>query len=162
VECSNDGVPCALFWRTSDLSWKSILWVEHSAFQKLVLVLFGIAPLLSFFNMWDNYLSSALYTGNRNYGIRYITDAVFDKLPAVVQDITTEESSNYDKIEISEWSYVELNVPAYAEIRIYKNVARTVCRFAEKPSDVKLEIKGKAALMNGGKTYTYDCGDLAK
>jgi hypothetical protein len=150
-----------LFWRTADFNPADILWVKQSIVHKLVLVLFGIAPLLSFFNLWDSYLSSALYTPNKNKGTLYVSDSVFGKLPEKVQDYATDEGPNVNGIDISDWSFSELNVPPYPEIRIYKNIARTLCTYATQASDVRLVVKEKTALVAGGRTLTYDCRQLA-
>jgi hypothetical protein len=151
-----------LFWGSPNVSCRDIVWSRGAAFQRVVLVLFGILPLLSFFNLWDHYLSSALYSGNRNNGVLYLSDSVFAELPDAIQDETTEERPDVNRLEIADWSYRELNVPAYPEVRIYKKVARSLCGYAESPSEVKLTIEGKGALFRGKRTVSYDCTALGK
>ena len=56
-----------LFWHSSDFSARDLVR-SGSRFQKLVLVLCLFAPLLSLFHRWDNYLSWALYAGNKDVG----------------------------------------------------------------------------------------------
>jgi hypothetical protein len=151
-----------LFWGSPNVSCRDLVWSRGAAFQRVVLVLFGILPLLSFFNLWDHYLSSALYSGNRNNGVLYLSDSVFAELPDAIQDETTEERPDVNRLEIADWSYRELNVPAYPEVRIYKKVARSLCGYAESPSEVKLTIEGKGALFRGKRTVSYDCTALGK
>ncbi len=136
---------------------RDILWGRGFAFQRIALVLFAILPALSFFNLWDRYLSSALYSSNRrNAGVIYFDDTVFDRLPEPMDDYVTDEGPNRNGLEINAWSLDELNVPSYPEIRIYKNVARSICRYG----DVELVIKRKLALVNSGKQTSYRCADL--
>ena len=149
-----------LFWRGNDFNWKDLLWPK-TVFHRVVLVLFTAAPLLSFVNLWDNYLSWALYAGNKNTASLYISDAVDDKLPEVIEKFTREENPNLYELNISGWSEGEMNVPAYPEPRIYKNVARTICGYAAKPSEVTLVVRGKLALFDSNRESTYDCSLLA-
>lgn len=151
-----------LFWRTNDFSSRNILWRKGFVFHLAVLVLFGIAPLFSFFNLWDNYLSSALYAGNRNAATLYLSDAVADKLPDAIQAYVTENGPNINELDLADWSWGELNVPPYPELRVYENVARTICGYATTPSQVKMVVKGKVALVHGGKEYSYDCSNVGK
>jgi hypothetical protein len=50
-----------------------VLWNGKFAFQMLVLILFGILPAFSLFNLRDGHLSSALYSGTRNAATIYMT-----------------------------------------------------------------------------------------
>src|SRR5262249_35471408 len=50
-----------LFW-----SHQKRIALGRTWFPRLVLLLFGVAPALSFVNLWDGYLSFALYSGNNN------------------------------------------------------------------------------------------------
>jgi hypothetical protein len=148
-----------LLFRHSDARSREILW-GPARFHRVVFVLFGLAPALSFFNLWDSYLSAALYSGNKNQGAIYMTEAVADHLPDEVDDDVSEEADGIDKLLVNDWSFDELNAPAYPEIRIYKNVARKLCEFAVKPSDVRLEVQGKSVLANGVGKGSFTCADL--
>ena len=63
-----------------------ILW-GRNWFHRLVFVLFALAPALSFFDLWDSYLSAALYSGNKNQGAIYMTDAIADRLPVQLGEV---------------------------------------------------------------------------
>ena len=69
-----------LFWRTEEVRPREVLWANRFAFQKLVLVLFVLAPALGMFNLWDSYLSFALYNGNRNTATIYMASRVGDTI----------------------------------------------------------------------------------
>ena len=119
-------------------------------------------PALSFFHLWDDYLSSALYTGNTNSGVIYLSDDAFEQLPDEIEDHVYEEGPNLSSLDINGWSFDELKVPAYAEIRIYRNVAREICRYVSDGSGVELVVQEKFALAHGGRRYVYYCSDLQR
>lgn len=64
-------------------------------------------------------------------------------------------------VSIKDWSFGELNVPPYPEARIFENVARHVCGYAESPSEVKLVSRGKPSPTDGStEAKVYDCSGL--
>jgi hypothetical protein len=125
-----------------------------------VLILFGVLPALSFFHLWDDYLSSALYTGNTNSGVIYLSDNAFEQLPEGTENHVYEEGPNLSSLDINNWSFEELKVPAYAEIRIYRNVAKHICGYVSNGSGVELVVQEKFALANGGRRHAYHCAEL--
>ena len=151
----------ALFGKTQAVSFGDIA-AQKFAFHRVAVVLFGVAPLLSFFNLWDNYLSAALYAGNRNNATVYMSDSVLDQLPDAIADYVMEDGANGNALDVSDWSYGELKVPPYPEVRIYRSVGRALCGYAGNRGDLKLVIRGKAAWMGGGKQATYGCEALSK
>jgi hypothetical protein len=149
-----------LFWR-SDASPAAILWPPEGIYQRLVLLLFGIAPILSFFNLWDAYLSSALYSGVRNSGVVYVTDALKDRLPKeIVAHIYSSNKPGTSILILRDWSMTELNAGIYPEPRIYKSLARYICTYAHDPSEMKLWIKQANVLFSPDKQVSYDCPSL--
>src|SRR6185437_1806842 len=112
-----------LFRRTKSAP-ADIVWTRNFAFQRIVLLLFAIAPALSFFNLWDAYLSFAFYAGNENSASISMTDAVYDRLPEALDDYVYEDGPDLNDLSISDWSPDELKVPPYAEIRVFRNVGR--------------------------------------
>ena len=149
-----------LFWKSEQLSFKDIVLTKNSWLHRLVLVLFGILPLLSFVNLWDAYLSSALYSGNIRSAVLYVNESVVDKLPAEVRRYATKTADNKSIVNIDQWSFGELNVPSYPETRIYKNIAKYICRYAANASDVVLTLRAGPALINKEGPATYDCSSL--
>ena len=150
------------FRRTEEPAPEDIIWGRGFAFQKVALILFGVMPALSFFNLWDHYLSSALYSGNRNSGVIYLSDDVFGRLPDSIEDHVYEDGPDRNGLDINDWSLGELNVPSYPEIRIYTNVARQICDYAGDGSGVELVVEGKLALAKGSHRYVYRCSDLQR
>src|SRR6185437_11141251 len=114
----------AMLFRTGEL-WRPVpVWA---------ILLCGLAPALNFFDLWDGYLSFALYSGNSNYALIYIADAVADRLPDAIQQRIDVNDSKVDELDLMEWSYDELNVPAYSEPRVYRNILRHLCALTEEP-----------------------------
>jgi len=148
--------------RTEEPAPRDIIWGNAFAFQKIVLLLFGVIPALSFFNLWDQYLSSALYSGNRDSGMVYMTDDVFNRLPDTIEDYVYEDGPNRNLLDINIWSYGELNVPAFPETRVYRNVAKQICGYARDGSGIELVIQGKLALVNGNRRSVYHCSGLLR
>jgi hypothetical protein len=149
-----------LFWRTENFSLRDILWTKNFPFQKVIFVLFAIMPAFSFFNLWDSYLSSTLYSGNTNSAQIYISDSVQYKLPQEIQRYLIKNETSMNTLDFFHWSFDELNVPPYPETRVYKNIARSICKYAENKNDVVLVVSGKPTLFNGDHKSIYDCHNL--
>jgi hypothetical protein len=147
-----------LFWKTVESARQTLF--GEGAFQVAVLLLFGVAPLFSFFGFWDHYLPSAMYASNENHGLIYINDKIFDRLPDGIADYVRVETPELDSIDIGEWSANELNVPPYPEVRIYKNVARKICEYADAPAQVRLSIVSKSTIGSRITGASYTCAAL--
>lgn len=147
-----------LFWKASE-SARHILFGE-GPFHVAVLLLFSIAPAFSFFGLWDHYLSSAMYASNENHGLIYISDKLFDRLPDGIADYVRVETPEIDSIDIGEWCANELKVPPYPEVRIYKNVARKICEYADAPTQVRLSITSKSTIGSRITGASYTCAAL--
>lgn len=146
-----------LFWRTEHFSLRDVLWVRDFPLHRVALILFAIMPIFSFFNLWDSYLSSTLYSGNTNGAQIYISDAAKHRLPLPIQRYTLRAEPNRNLLDPFFWSLDELHVPPYPETRVYKDIARSICRYADNRNDVVLIVNGKPTLFNGDHQSTYDC-----
>jgi len=147
-----------LFWKTDESARQVLL--SKKAFHIAVLVLFALAPMLSFFGRWDHYLSAAMYTSNTNHGTIFISDKLFNRLPDGIGEYARVETPELDSIDIAEWSANELNVPPYPEVRIYKSVARKICQYAENPTEVRLSITSKSTIGKSITGSSYTCAAL--
>jgi hypothetical protein len=150
-----------LFWKQPELSASEIVWPREGIYQRVVLALFGILPALSFFNLWDGYLSSALYSGVRNTGVVYVTDALKERLPKeIVAHIYPSNKAGTGILILRDWSMSEVNAGIYAEPRIYKSLGRYVCGYTQDPSEMKLWIKQSNVLFSADRQVSYDCPAL--
>ena len=128
----------AMLFRTGEL-WRPVpVWA---------ILLCGLAPAFNFFDLWDGYLSFALYSGNSNYAEIYIADDVAGRLPDAIQQRIDVNDSKVDELDLMEWSYDELNVPAYSEPRVYRNILRHLCALTEEPDRMVLVIDHRAPLF---------------
>jgi hypothetical protein len=149
-----------LFWKRSEVGGLEIVWPRH-AYQGAVLVLFGILPALSFFNLWDGYLSSALYSGVRNTAVIYVTDALKGRLPKeIVPHVYPSNRAGTGILILRDWSMSELNAGIYPEPRIYKSLGRYICGYTQDPTEMKLWIKQTNVLFSPDKQVSYDCPAL--
>jgi len=149
-----------LFWKSNE-TVKQILWGE-GPFHIAALLLFTLAPALSLYGGWDHYLSAAMYTSNTNRGIIFFHDKMLERLPDGIADYARVETPELDSIDIAEWSAGELHVPPYPELRIFKNIARKVCEYAEGPTDVRLSITSKSTIGKSITSTSYTCAALNK
>lgn len=150
-----------LFWHASDPSLKERTETRFLPFYSVAVVLFGVMPLFSFFGLWDSYLSAALYSGNTTEAGVYMTDPIRRLLPTEVQRYVSKRSDDEYWLDITGWSFGELNVPPYPEKRIYQNIARRICLHAQEPSEVILEIHERSSPLSGIRaTGRHDCSSL--
>ena len=153
----------------------SVVWPWNIVMALLVFVMFrnapqgrmqwglvavaAVLPALSFFGLWDPYLSGALYSGNTEQAVVIVTPDVVSHLPQVIARNTWQESPPRF-IDLNRWSYDELNVPAYPAERVFKEIATDVCRhYADSGA---LRILGRPDAINGTRTsMTIPCTALA-
>ncbi|HEX9820091.1 MAG TPA: hypothetical protein VGD07_10820 [Methylomirabilota bacterium] len=125
------------------------------------LVLFGFAPALSFSGHWDAYLSGALYSGNVKAAALSISDAVAARLPDPARRHVARNRMGANVLDLWEWSMSELAVPSYPEDRVFRTVARDVCRLADDAADVVLVVFGRPSVLTGHREITRaDCAGI--
>ncbi len=147
-----------LFWQDKETTARGIV-VGKNAFHLLVLVLFGLLPSLSFVDLWDSYLSGALYSGNTYETAIYLSPVVMARLPAAIHPHIWQKSKPFF-LDINRWAYAELNVPAYPEPRVYRQVTKLICKYAE-GERISLWIRGKPNPFTGSfASEYYDCESL--
>ena len=152
-----------LFWKRPDLPAREIVWPRGQRLQRIVLILFGIAPALSFLNLWDDYLSSALYAGYRNEPILQLTNSLADRLPKeILNCVYLTEKPGVNVINLLHWSLNEMNVANYPAPRIYRSVARYICSYTKQPSEMNLIIRRTHVLFSSDTQVSYDCPALLR
>jgi hypothetical protein len=130
-------------------------------FHALVVVLFGVMPLLSFVDAWDSYLSWSLYSGNTLRADILIAEGARHAIPPEIRRYSAPATPDWDVLAFETWSMGELNVPPYPEERIFLNVARSLCAYAGTPAGMALRISGKPDIVTGARqTRTYACSGL--
>jgi hypothetical protein len=155
------GFGLILFYRPAEpFTWRDVIWGGAFRFQKVVLALCAVAPILCFFGLWDDYLSSALYSGNNNYAVIDFDDAVRQKLPPEIRTYATTYGPNRYELDFDAWSLGEMHVPSYPELRIYRNVTRQLCRDTQDDNSMELVVESKLTLTYGSKHSVYRCSGL--
>ncbi|MFT3796241.1 hypothetical protein [Flavobacterium sp.] len=94
--------------------------IVRPVFNKAVLVLIGICPLLNFVGLWDDYLSFSLYSGkvekiyacyDENHKPKMLRPYAASKNPCGPGNVT---------VSVINWSFKELKVPMYPAEHAYK------------------------------------------
>lgn len=155
-----------LFWRRDDSyalralwRWKGSALVGH--LPQAVLVICGLAPVLSFAGWWDQYLSAALYSGKSPVGVIRISESLRERLPETVQKQVFTTKGGELMLPFYEWSMAELNVPPYPEVQVYRRLAKQVCKYAEDQQGIELIVKDRISLIDGSYEVTRtDCSGL--
>jgi hypothetical protein len=148
-----------LFWRDTENSTRKIVALKNP-FQVVVLLLFGVLPAFSLVGLWDSYLSLALFSGNTQQAVIYVEDPVIDQLPTPIHQHIWHETHPFF-LDINRWSYDELNVPVYPEHRIYRAVARQICKYGANSTDILLRIKLKPSPVTGQRdSQLYHCDHI--
>jgi hypothetical protein len=149
-----------LFW-VREPTAASVLLPRRAGVHAAAVAFFGVLPVLSFSGHWDAYLSGALYSGNLQAGALAVSDGVVARLPDPVRRHVTRNRTGGNVLDIWEWSMGELAVPSYPQDRVFRAVARDVCRRADTPTDVVLVVFGRPAVLTGQREITRrDCASL--
>jgi len=148
-----------LFTSRQKFSLREIFWTERNSYHFFVFVLFAVLPFLSFLNLWDSYLSSALYSGNLTEATIYATDRGRDSLPAHIRAYFVYTSPDTNVLSIQEWAIEDLNVTPYPETRVYKAIAKGVCSRSQYPADLVLLIREQRMFWSRPETG-FRCSDL--
>ena len=100
----------------------------HSArygWNKLIVILFGILPVLNFYGYWDFYLSSSLFSSRppemyiciQHAGSGKVLQPFFGGYKSKLLCDSTSSMIN-----VRDWSFKEMQSPVYPEIRVYKSM----------------------------------------
>jgi hypothetical protein len=130
-----------LLFSGAEFSWREIVWSGRDRFHLAAIALFAILPALSFFNLWDSYLSSALYSGNLTEAQIYLSDAGKASLPAAIMSRAVHTSPGTNVLNLQRWAIEDLNVMPYPETRVYKAIAKSVCGKLHDPSQLVLMVR---------------------
>jgi len=136
------GFLVVLFLGFGSVEAQHVMSPRYGRLHVVVVILFWVMPALSLVGLWDSYLSAALYSSNIKVSRIYISDGVRRALPAEVQAYVERAPDGRYVLRPSTWSTREMRAVAYPEYRVFRNIARAVCRHAAAPSDVILEIDG--------------------
>jgi hypothetical protein len=130
-----------LFSGNAEYSWREIIWTKGQAHHAAAFALLVLLPLSSFFNLWDSYLSSALYSGNLTEAQIYTTDAGKNALPETISRYLVHTSPDTNVLNMQRWAIEDLNVTPYPETRVFRRIAKSVCGYLRDPAQLVLLIQ---------------------
>jgi hypothetical protein len=130
-----------LFSGATQFSWREVIWSGRDPRHLAAVVVFAVLPALSFFNLWDSYLSSALYSGNLTDAQIYLSDAGAASLPAAIRQYSVRTSPNTNVVNLQRWAFEDLNVMPYPETRVYKAIANSLCGQLRDPLQLVLVVR---------------------
>ena len=142
-----------LFWR-DDTSFRQTFPARRAGYTsglaaQILAAACAVLPALSFWGLWDIYLSGALYSGRTAIAVVRVDDQVYGRLSETAKRQVFKTKSGEQMLPVFEWSMAELNVPPYPEPRVYKQVARELCKLAEDENGVELILKSSPAVLDG-------------
>lgn len=148
-----------LFWRNEDSLFEYLRWRRD--YLPTAVLICSVLPALSFMGWWDLYLSGALYSGKSSVGVMRISEGLRERLPAKARELTFKTGRGELMLPFYEWSVADLNVPPYPEGRVYRQIARDLCKLDIDTQVNALIIKGRPALTNGSYELTVTaCAEL--
>jgi hypothetical protein len=134
--------------------------LRRSACATVVVGLFGLLPVLSFFGWWDSYFSFALYSGNLAKADLYVTQKFRDRLPTRLQAYV-HPVENFNPafqlpfvFEHPRWAADQLGVPPLPEPRGYAVMFQYIAARAANDGDCRMIVETR-----GGKILLYRPGD---
>lgn len=147
-----------LFWHRQLPTLKQTLACKRQVLTKLAVLLFWVMPVFNFFGYWDAYLSSSLYSGKTMYGYIHISAEVKERLPPVAQSYTRARADGQLFVDVTRWSFGELNIPPYPAERVYKNISNKICAYATQTPQVALELHEEPRLFSRARNVKrYEC-----
>jgi hypothetical protein len=148
-----------LLFSGTEFSWREAVGSGRDPVHVAAVILFAMLPSLSFVNLWDSYLSSALYSGNLTEAQIYLSDAGKASLPAAIALRTVHTSPDTNVVNLQRWAIEELNVTPYPETRVYKAIAKSVCARLGDRSQLVLIVREQRMFFSRPETG-FRCSEL--
>jgi hypothetical protein len=159
-----------LFFRAESISMRSILFNKDFPAHQVAFVFFGLLPILSLVNLWDSPLSFDVYSGNYFSGQVYVSETLKSQLPEEIQRYVIGPNGTSlvasEPVDLVSWSEDEFGANPYPVPRVFENIARSLCAYANSSSALQLDIQDKLRLSRSlqweGGRQVYDCSDLSR
>jgi hypothetical protein len=148
-----------LFGGGDSFSGAEVLPARPRLWHAAMLALFGILPFFSFANVWDSYLSSALYSGNLTESTIYLSDRGARALPDPVRRLLVHSATDTNVLNLQRWAIDDLSVTPYPETRVYKSIARDLCSRLPEPGLLVLVVREQRLFFSRPET-AYRCDQL--
>lgn len=148
-----------LFQPETDFSITSFFSTKKKFYKSFIVILFGILPALSFFNLWPMYFSSALYSSNKVKSEIFMPEILKSQLSEQVQSKINDQTNG---LILNVWTQNELNVASYPNDQVHKKTFESLCNaYPEYEMEMILVTKSKPDIFTGEtKESTYFCDEL--
>jgi len=106
---------------------------------------------LNYFNLWDGFLSASFYSGKLRDGWIYFNQEGADRLPArykLGNHAFTADTPGRYRMDITDWSMSQMNVPPYAEPRAYVGIVEQLRAEGVPGSDMTLLVRDWVSLTS--------------
>lgn len=123
----NAGLIFLLFYN-QPIEVRTLFFNRQFLFSILVSLFMGIMPIFNKIGLWDSLQSYHTYSGKTKYGKVYIPEDMTEKLPDNIKN-QIKRTGQAPYVEITLWSLDVLDVPAYAEERVYNQVRDYICQY---------------------------------
>lgn len=148
-----------LFYEAKGETWKETLF-QQQFLHGMVVLLFGVLPVLNFFNLWDSALAFNMFSGNATRGTVYVDDALVRQLPKEIRSHVRKDRRDRTVVDLDRLSQAEFNAGLYAEPRIFRRIARKFCAYAVNPDDAVLVIREKSGWLGTRPPQTFTCPSM--
>ncbi len=109
-----------LFW---NLNEPIRLSPVHDMPRGVVILFFGLLPILNMFSLWDDYPSFHPFSGGTVDAYLEVPRGEESKLPRSARDVMIR-----DRVNFSAWSDKDTRIDAYPAERVYRGIFWQVCR----------------------------------
>ncbi|HVT13635.1 MAG TPA: hypothetical protein VHE55_15325 [Fimbriimonadaceae bacterium] len=144
----------ALFFRKDQPIFRAV-WSTWSG--KAILALMGVMPALNFAGLWDGFLSASYYSGRLRDGWIYLKPDGVAHMPEKYlfgNKGFEEKTESISRIDITAWAESTINVPPYAEPRIYRALMRRLVAQGVPPDDMMLLVRDAAPVTRDDQSYS--------
>ena len=133
-----------LFGQDDTTTAREIFASRQGAIHWVVVILFACLPVLSFANLWDSNLSFTMHSGNVRIGTIRLVETAVQSLPERIRRLVQRDQDGRFVLGVATWSSAVFRTPPYPEVRVFRVVARSLCRPDANPSDVQLIVRGRS------------------
>lgn len=160
-----------LFWPRDETTKQTLSRVRlfltgnRHVFHKVVVVVFGVCPFLSYVGLWSPYLSFRMYSASVEQGLVALTPAAIDGLPNELREgapIRPQEGRGFVTVHLARWGEEVLNAFPPPDRAVYYTIARRVCDSTTEPDGVRLILRHLPDLFTGERQETLEsCAELS-
>lgn len=126
-----------LFIKPKKTSFDLMRTIKSFHHVKLVILFFGLLPILSIWGYWPKFFSAALYSGNTVSGELYFSDQFLSTLP---EEVREKANPGNNGLTLNQWTTKEITTAIYPSKEYMVKVFKKLCERAENEFDVIFTI----------------------